>query len=401
MKRFLTFLGITAVMFVSAAHAQILYWNTNGVSAGWTTANWGTVPEGPFTSTWVAGNAAVFSANSTNNFLSATVGNVTVSDGVTVKVTNNQTLTLGGVRTFDIGSGSLLDWSSQAQSTAASNEGAGLVKTGAGTLNWGSGPGTMSTPRFNGGFTINAGTVIVSGDRAFGYGALNLNGGALFSSGTRNFTNAVNLGGSIELQGTGISTFSGPVALGSSTRTLTNTASAPRIFSGDISASSASAGLTLAGTGTTTLSGTNTYTGDTTVTGGRLSLADNAQLRFTIGGDDINNQLINSGGTVSLDGDFVFDLTAASTTLNDSWTIAIGTISYAGSLGTFSVLSTAGAFAETSLGSGVWTREQNGTTYQFSESNSVLSVVPEPSTYALLSLAAAGVGAHVIRRRRR
>jgi fibronectin-binding autotransporter adhesin len=401
MKKLLTFLGTTAVIFVSAAQAQILYWNTNGVSAGWTAANWGTAPEGPFTTTWGAGNAAVFSANSTNNFLSSTIGNVTVSNGVSVKVSNNQTLTLGGVRTFDIGSGSLLDWQSQSQSTGAANEGAGLIKTGAGTLNWGAGPGTMATPRFNGGFTINAGTVIVSGDRAFGYGALNLNGGALSSSGTRNFTNAVNLGGSIELQGTGTSTFSGAVALGSSTRTLTNTASAPRIFSGDVTASSATAGLTLAGTGTTTLGGTNTYTGNTTLTGGRLNLADNAQLRFTIGGNGINNQLINSGGTVSLDGDFVFDLTGASTTLDDAWTLAIGAISYAGSLGTFSVLSTAGAFTETSLGSGVWTREQNGTTYQFSELNSVLSVVPEPSTYALLSLAAVGIGAHIIRRRRR
>jgi fibronectin-binding autotransporter adhesin len=401
MKKLLTFLGITAVMFVSAAHAQILYWNTNGVSAGWTAANWGTAPEGPFTTAWVAGNAAVFSANSTNNFLSSTVGNVTVSNGITVKISNNQTLTLGGVRTFDVGAGSLLEWRTQGQSTAAGNEGAGLIKNGTGTLDWGAGPGTGNT-RFNGGFTINAGTVVVTGSGALGSGALNLNGGSLVSSGTLNFANsAVNLGSDIALEGTGASTFSGSVALGSSTRTITNTATGARTFSGNISASSASAGLTLAGTGTTTLGGANTYTGNTTVEGGQLNLADNAQLRFTIGGNGINNQLINSGGTVSLDGDFVFDLTGASTTLDDSWTLAIGAISYAGSLGTFSVLSTAGAFTETSLGSGLWTREQNGATYQFSEVNSVLSVVPEPSTYALLSLAAAGVGAHIIRRRRR
>ena len=324
-----------------------------------------------------------------------------MADGVTVKVTNAQTLTLGGVRTFDIGAGSLLDWQSQAQSTAASNEGAGLIKNGTGTLNWGAGPGTMSTPRFNGGFTVNAGTVIVSGDRSFGYGALNLNGGAISSSGTRVFTNNITFGGDIALLGTGNSTFSGSVTLGSATRTISNTASAPRVFSGNISASSASAGLTLAGTGTTTLGGTNTYTGDTTVTGGTLSLADNAQLRFTIGGDGINNKLYNSGGTISLDGDFVFDLSGAGTTIDNSWTLATGSINYTGALNTFSVFSTSGAFTETFAGSGIWTRDENSVTYQFSELDSQLKVVPEPSTYALLALSGLGCAAHVIRRRRR
>lgn len=142
------------------------------------------------------------------------------------------------------------------------------------------------------------------------------------------------------------------------------------------------------------MAGANTYTGNTTVTGGQLNLADNAQLRFTIGGNGINNQLVNSGGTISLDGDFVFDLTGAGTTLGNSWTLATGSINYSGSLGTFSVASTGGAFTEVSTG--VWTRDENSVTYQFSELTSQLSVVPEPSTVAMLGFAAAGIGAHMI-----
>lgn len=252
-------------------------------------------------------------------------------------------------------------------------------------------------------FTLNAGTVVASGGNSFG-GAnslLTINGGAItLTNGPIIANTNIVIGGNFALQGTAAAaSLVGSVSLGSSTRTITNTAAGNRTFSGNISASSASTGLTFAGTGTTTLAGTNTYTGDTTVTGGKLNLADNAQLRFTIGLNGINNQLVNSSGTISLDGDFVFDLSGAGTIAGNSWTIATGSINYGGSLGTFSVLSTSGAFNEVSTG--VWERTENSVTYQFSELSSVLSVVPEPSTLAMLGLAAVGFGAHVIRRRRR
>lgn len=401
MKKILTILSLAAATCVSGAQAQVLYWNTNGVSAGWTAANWGTGPEGPFATAWSASSDVVINATSAATFATATVGNITVNANTTITPGGTLSSKSGG-SVVDVADGVTLTWTSQNRSTTGANN--IWTKNGNGT--WTIGAGTATDPSSGASFTLNAGTISITGGRALGgpNSILNINGGLLSIGTISTLANSViNVGGDFGLGGATAQavSLSGNVSLGSSTRTITNTATGARTFSGNISASSASAGLTLAGTGTTTLGGANTYTGDTTVEGGQLNLADNAQLRFTIGGNGINNQLINSGGTVSLDGDFVFNLDGASTTLNDSWTLAVGAISYAGSQGTFSVLSTAGAFTETSLGSGVWTREQNGTAYQFSELNSVLSVVPEPSTYALLSLAAVGVGAHIIRRRRR
>jgi hypothetical protein len=174
--------AVIAMGMASQVKATELFWDTSGATGNtWTSSKWGTSASGPFTSPWTAAANATFTANSTNTFATATVGNVTVSANQTVTVTAGGTLTLGGVRTFDIGSGATLAWTGQAQSTAAGNEGAGIIKNSAGTLNWGAGPGT--NVRFDGGFTLNAGTIIVSGKSSFGTGMMAINGGTLQSSG--------------------------------------------------------------------------------------------------------------------------------------------------------------------------------------------------------------------------
>lgn len=135
------------------------------------------------------------------------------------------------------------------------------------------------------------------------------------------------------------------------------------------------------------LGGANTYEGDTIVDAGTLVLADSGELRFVIGDDGVNNAIVGdaSNATLELDGDLVFDLTSASTTVGDSWDI-VDVLNLNESYGaTFGVSSLLGSFNDNS---GVWTRVENGAQYEFVESTGVLSVIviPEPASLILLGL---------------
>lgn len=123
--------------------------------------------------------------------------------------------------------------------------------------------------------------------------------------------------------------------------------------------------LTKLGANTLTLSGSNSYTGNTTVSAGALELATNGSLRFVIGGSGTNNA-VNGTGTTTMNGQFNFDLTSASTNTNSTWTIVANTLT--NSYGTnFLVNGFTGS-------GGNWTNTTNGVRYIFSQSSSVLSV---------------------------
>lgn len=120
--------------------------------------------------------------------------------------------------------------------------------------------------------------------------------------------------------------------------------------------------------GSLTLSGINTYTGNTTVvSGSTLNLADNARLKLVLDGS--NNNKLTGAGTANLDGDFNIDTTYADLTSGNTWTLVdVATRNYGG---TFTVVGFTGA-------SGVWTKTDGANVWSFSQSTGVLTLTVVP-----------------------
>ena len=231
------------------------------------------------------------------------VGNVTLNANVYVNFASAaSTYATGGlVRTITTGSGALLDFQTQTISTAA---GTGLIKNGDGVLALGGGA-------YNGGFTLNAGTVIARAVDAFGANASNvltLNGGTVASDATRSFANTkhgggIVIGGNIQFgelatvlsiaSSSANLSFANNVSLGNATRTLTQGNNGTNTFSGIIA--NTSGGITFAANvatdGRFELTNTaNTFTGDINITGGEVRFTADASL-----GNAANDIIIDGG----------------------------------------------------------------------------------------------------------
>jgi autotransporter-associated beta strand protein len=253
----------------------------------------------------------------------------------------------------------------------------------------------------SGGITrVNAGTLRLSGNNTH-TGNTTLGGGAggalilanqfAVGNSTINITNGSSNANQIQFEGGTAYTLGGLASAAGGTAkniALINDSSAAVALSvGNNNADTAyngilsgSGSLIKIGSGNLTLSGNNTYTGNTTVTSGTLILADGGELRLQIGATGVNNQ-INGNGILSLVGDLRFDLAAASTTFGDSWNVlTVDTLTETFDP-TFEVFSTTGNFTNSG---GLWTITENSAIYQFSQATGLLSVIPEPTTWALL-----------------
>lgn len=350
--------------FLICGMARAQSYSSTSATGAWNTSRWNNSADGPaYTSAYTANNSVSFTSG-TYSFVGGmggaiNVGNITVANGVTVTFSSvaGTFQTAGNVRTIDVGSGGMLDFSTQNFSTAA---GVGFIKNGVGVL-------ALAGNTYTGGFTLNSGTVILRGVNAMGAGgALTLNGGTVAANATRDLTGkyagGITIGGDVQFgeMSTNVSlanstanlTFSDNITLGAATRTLTLGNGGNIAFGGVISNSSG--GITFAATAGGTgrfdvTNAANTFTGDITITGG--------EVRFTTDGS-----LGNTANDVIIDGGRFATLSGASYTLGAGRQLFVGdaagtSISTPGA----GTLTYNAAIADKAGETGAWAKQGSGT----------------------------------------
>ncbi len=204
------------------------------------------------------------------------------------------TLNISGAATFSVGD--LYLAKGNASAIGIVNQSGGTVSTI--NLQFGN-TGATSTYNLTGGVLQTPAITVGSGASAF-----NLNGGTIQATGPLNWANAGSMTASIGAAGATVNPGGYAVTIGQN------------LTSGVVSGSDG--GLTVAGTGSLTLSGADTYNGPTTVSSGTLALAQGGSLATSA-------VSVASGATLQIDGasaSSAYSLASGSLTVNGGLTFA-------------------------------------------------------------------------------
>jgi len=268
-----------------------------------------------------------YGESATINFdVSDTIGGITGDEDGTSNTVNisfeavNLTLNVASGNTLSAnttvsGYGALIKSGSGKQTLSGSIEHSKTITVNAGTLSL----TNTSANTYSGNTIISGGTLEAGNDKALGSGKIIMTGGKLSSSDTNpvSFHKGNNSGNqSIDMQGSitlgdsynrGALTFAGTNTLTGDT-TMTVAPMTPVTFSSAIGDGSNAYSLQKDGTGMLTLSGANTYTGTTTVNEGTLvvdgSLNNNVAVVINSGaqyGADANDTIGSIAGAGTLD----------------------------------------------------------------------------------------------------
>ncbi len=264
--------------------------------------------------------------------------------------------------------------------TSYSGNGTGATTTAVVDLNR-AGASVNNTFNLDGG-TLTISQVMTTNDT--GTATFNFNGGTLKASNTG--ANFIDLGGA----GQTAVVKAGGAVIDSNGFDVT----VPQaLLAGD-----GAGGLAKNGLGTLTLSGANTYVGDSTVNAGGLTIGSTGSMLFAVTDADSTQVLVLGTSSFTFDGTMKLDLGGV-TVGSGSWLLidadALATSSFGSS---FAVQDNGGLLAFTKNGS-VWTSDDD--LWAFSEETGVLTLgaIPEPAGAAAL-LGAFALGAVALRRRR-